>query len=169
MDSSSRRIYFLYSPFLKPMRSLIQSLGVKLGMIPLKKIVAQNKDILISITSETINQMLSIPQSDSLRHFSQAAHMDLYQKLTFSQRAQIFKTFLPDDAELLKNNPPYPSTMFPEETRHIISLIACFLGYQNDRTVDESILGYFPFFPKTDNQHSCKITASSQLIICMNR
>ena len=48
-----------------------------------KKLVAQNKEILISITSETINQMFSIPPSDSLGHFSQATHMDLYQTLNF--------------------------------------------------------------------------------------
>ena len=44
---------------------------------PLKRtIVAENGDILISITLETINQML-LPQSDSLNHFSQVSLMEL--------------------------------------------------------------------------------------------
>ncbi len=74
--------------------------------------------------------------------------MDLYNKLTFPQRALIFELFLPEDVELPKRNPPYSSSMFPEATRHIISLLSYLLGYENDQLIDESILGFFSIFSK---------------------
>ena len=52
--------------------------------------------------------MLLIPHNDSLNHFSQVVLMELYYKLNFPQRAQIFETFLPSVVELPKKNPPYP-------------------------------------------------------------
>ena len=74
--------------------------------------------------------------------------MDLYQKLTFPQRAQIFEIFLPEDVELPKKNPPYPASMFPERAKHIISLVSFLLGYQIDQWVYEAILGYLSIFSR---------------------
>jgi len=38
--------------------------------------------------------------------------------------------------------------MFPEATRHIISMLSYLLGYENDQSFDESILGFFSIFSK---------------------
>jgi len=83
--------------------------------------VAQNGDILFTITSESINQMLQVPQNGSLSHFSGDSLIELYQKLTFPQRARIFEIFLPENVQLPKKNPPYPASMFPEKTKQIVS------------------------------------------------
>ena len=82
----------------------------------------QNGNILITITTQNINQTLLIPSSDSLTYFSPTTLMDLYNKLTFPQKALIFENLLPEDVELPKIDPPYSSSMFPEATRHIICL-----------------------------------------------
>lgn len=110
--------------------------------------MTQDGNILITIITQNINQMLLIHSSDTLSYFSPTTLMDLYNKLTFPQRALIFKLFLPEDVELPKRNPPYSSSMFPEATRHIISLLSYLLGYESDECVDESILGFFSIFSK---------------------
>jgi len=115
---------------------------------PYRIVVAHDGDILISITPETIKKILMIPENDSLSHFFAIVLMDLYHNLAFPQRARIVEIFLPKDVELPYNNPPYPTSMFPERAKHIISLVSFLLGYQIDQWVDEPILGYLYIFSK---------------------
>lgn len=68
--------------------------------------------------------------------------MEIYQKFYFSQRAHIFESFLPENFELPRTNPPYPSTMFPKMSRHVMSIMSFLLGYPSDQWVDEVILGF---------------------------
>lgn len=113
-----------------------------------RTVMTQDGKILITITDKSINQMLIIPPSDSLSHFTSASVMYLHNKLTFPHRALIFEIFLPKDIELPKRNPPYSLSMFPEATRHIISLLSYLLCYENDQVVDEFILGLFSILSK---------------------
>lgn len=46
-------------------------------------VMAQNGDILITISAQTITEMLLVPQIDSLTQLSPTTLMDLYHKLTF--------------------------------------------------------------------------------------
>jgi len=111
--------------------------------------------------------MLLILENNSLSFFSTTVLIDLYHKLTFPQRAQIFEIFLPEDAELPKKNPPYPTSMFPERSKHIISLVSCLLGYQTDQWVHESILGYLSIFSKENKPASMYNYGNSWLKLCM--
>lgn len=86
--------------------------------------------------------MLQIQKNDSLSQFLVDSLMELYQKLTFPQREFVFEISLPKDAQLPKKNPPYPSSMFLDMTKHIVSLVSYLLGYQFDQWVDEPILGF---------------------------
>jgi hypothetical protein len=72
--------------------------------------------------------------------------MELYQKLSFPQRAQIFKLFLPQAAQLPKTNSPYPSSMFSVKGNKIISSLCALLGYCSNQWVDEPILGFLSIF-----------------------
>jgi hypothetical protein len=65
-----------------------------------------------TITPKSINQMLQIQKRNSAIPFSIEALNDLYHKLSFPQRAHIFKIFLTEDAQFPKKNPPYPSSIF---------------------------------------------------------
>jgi hypothetical protein len=76
-----------------------------------RAIVSSSGESLFTITPESINQMLQIQRSDPVIPFSIKALNNLYQKLSFPQRAQIFEIFLPEDAQLPKKNPPYPSQL----------------------------------------------------------
>jgi hypothetical protein len=71
-----------------------------------------NKTFKIQESSEAIDQMLQIPRNDLAIPFSIESLNDLYQKLTFPQRAWIFEIFLPEDAQFPKKNPPYSSSIF---------------------------------------------------------
>jgi hypothetical protein len=127
-----------------------------------RAIASPTGEILFTITPETIDQMLQIPQNDSTTPFSVEALNELYQKLTFPQRAQIFEIFLPEDAQLPKKNPPYPSSIFPEKANQIISMLSCLLGYYSDEWVDEPILGFLSIF-STEEKVSVKFNFSQFL------
>jgi hypothetical protein len=111
-----------------------------------RAIASPTGEILFTITPETIDQMLQIPKNDSTTPFFVEALNELYQKLTFPQRAQIFEIFLPEDAQFPKKNPPYPSSIFIEKENQIISMLSYLLGYYSDEWVDEPILGFLSIF-----------------------
>jgi len=133
---------------------------------PLQRtIVDENGDILITISAETTNQMLLIPDNDSLSFLSTITLIDLYHKLTFPQRAQIFEIFFPKYVELPKYNPPYQTSMFPERAKNIISLIYFLLSYQEDQWVDKAILGYLSIFSK---ENKSPFIVNFWLKLCMS-
>lgn len=76
--------------------------------------------------------------------------MDIYKKLTFPQRTNIFEIFLSENAELLRTNPPYPSSMFANMTRQVISIVSCLLGYPNDQWADDISLGFMSVFSASE-------------------
>lgn len=62
-----------------------------LRYLPSKKaVIAQNNEIIFSISSESIFHGLQINLQASLHPFSSNSLMDLYKQLTFPQRAHIF-------------------------------------------------------------------------------
>jgi len=103
-------------------------------------------ETLFTITLEMINQILHIPRNDSTFPFSIEILTELYQKLSFPQRAQIFEIFLPEVAQLPKKHPPYHSSIFLVKGNHIISSLCCLLGYYSEEWVDEPILGFLSIF-----------------------
>ena len=98
------------------------------------------------ITPESIDQMMQIPRADSTSPFNLEILTELYQKMTFPQRAQIFELFLPPSTQFPTTNPPYPFSMFSTTGNQIISSLCAFLGYYSDQWVDESILGFLSIF-----------------------
>jgi hypothetical protein len=97
---------------------------------------------LFTITPERINQVLQIPIADSASPFSIEILTELYHKLSFPQRAQIFECFLPENTKFPKTNPPYHSSIFSVKGNQIISSLCCLLGYYYDEWVDEPIMGF---------------------------
>jgi hypothetical protein len=95
---------------------------------------------------EFINQMMQIPRAKSASPFNLEILTELYQKMTFPQRAQLFDLFLPPSAQFPSKNPPYPSSMFLTKGNHIISSLCALLGYYSDQWVDEPILGFLSIF-----------------------
>jgi hypothetical protein len=60
-----------------------------------RAIVSLSGEILFLITPETIDQMMQISRTNSASPFNLKIITELYQKLSFPQRAHSFEIFLP--------------------------------------------------------------------------
>jgi len=78
--------------------------------------------------------------------FSHENLIEAYNKLDFTKRSQTLELFLAIGSPLPKRNPPYDSSMFPDRTRHITTILSYFLGHHSDQSVNEAILGFLSMF-----------------------
>jgi hypothetical protein len=111
-----------------------------------RAIISSSGETLFTITPETIDQMMQIPRADSLSPFSVEIITEMYQKLSFLQRAQIFEFFLTESSQLPKKNHPYHSSIFTVRGNQFISSLCCLLGYYSDEWVDKPVLGFLSIF-----------------------
>jgi hypothetical protein len=116
-----------------------------------RAVISSSGDTLFLITPEDIDQMMQIPHVDSAAPFNLEILTELYQKMNFPQRAQIFNLFLPTSAQFPSTNPPYPSSMFSTMGNQVISSLCSLLGYYSDQWVDEPILGFLSIFSTDEN------------------
>jgi hypothetical protein len=115
--------------------------------IPEKRaIISSSGEIFFLITPKSIDQMMQIPRADSASPFNLEILTELYQKMNFPQRAQIFDLFLPTSAQFPSTNPPYPSSMFSTKGNQVISSLCALLGYYSNQWVDEPILVFLSIF-----------------------
>jgi len=124
--------------------------------------MSSSGDALFFITPEDIDQMLQITRAESVSPFNLEILTELYQKMTFPQRAQIFELFLATSAPLPTTSPLYPSSMFSVKGNQIISALCALLGYYFDQWVDESILGFLSIF-SNDEQPTTQFDYSTFL------
>jgi hypothetical protein len=127
-----------------------------------RAIISSSGDILFFITPEDIDQMMQIPHADPVSPFDLEILTELYQKMTFLQRAQIFELFLPTSAQFPSTNPPYPSSIFSTKGNQIISSLCALLGYYSDLWVDEPILVFLSIF-STDEKPTTQFDFSTFL------
>jgi hypothetical protein len=120
-------------------------------------------EIIFLITPETIDQMMQISRADSVSPFNLEIITELYQKMSFPQRAQIFELFLPQYAQFPTTNPPYPSSLFSIKGNQIITSLCALLGYFSDQWVDEPILGFLSIF-STDEKPTTQFDFSTFLV-----
>jgi hypothetical protein len=106
--------------------------------------------------------MMQIPRADSASPFNLEILTELYQKMTFPQRAQIFELFLPPSAQFPSTNPPYLSSMFSTKGNQVISSLCALLGYYSNQWVDEPILGFLSIF-STDEKPTTQFDFSTFL------
>ena len=79
----------------------------------LRAIVNAKKELLFTITIESINQMLQLQPDPNAVPLSIEALTKLYLDLEFPKRFQIFQICMPSYVEIPKINPPYSSSKFP--------------------------------------------------------
>ena len=111
-----------------------------------RTIVNANKEVLFTITVESINQMLQLKPNPQAVPLSIEALTKLYIGLEFPRRFQIFQIFMPLHVEIPQINPPYSTSKFPEGSRHVISMLSFILAYFTNEHTDESILGFLSTF-----------------------
>lgn len=85
--------------------------------------------ILFTIDDKSIVQMMQAPVIEGTTPFSHEIHIEMYQKLDFSKTTKTLELFMIEQTPLPKNNPPYSSIVFPEITRHIVTILSYLLAY----------------------------------------
>jgi hypothetical protein len=90
--------------------------------------------------------MLQIARPESVTPFSLEILTELYQKMTFPQRAHIFELFSPPSSPIPTTNPPYSSSIFSIKGNQIILAVCALLGYYSDQWVDEPFMGFLSIF-----------------------
>ena len=101
---------------------------------------------MFTITAESINQILQIQSRPDETPLSIEALTQLYLNLDFPKWFYKFQTFMPSSVEIPKINPPYPSAIFFQRSRHIISMISFILDYFTDEHADVAVLGFLSTF-----------------------
>lgn len=109
-------------------------------------VISPTGEILFTIIAQSIDQMMQAPIKENATPFSHEVLTELYQKLDFEKRAKTLELFLTEDAPLPKKNPPYPSSIFLERAKKILTFISYLLGYYLDQWVDEAIIGFLSIF-----------------------
>jgi hypothetical protein len=127
-----------------------------------KAIISSLGDVLFFITPEDIDSMLQITRPDSVVLFNLEVLTELYQRMTFPQRAQIFELFSPPSSPIPTTSPPYSSSIFSTKGNQIISAVCALLGYYSDQWVDEPILGFLSIF-SNDEQPTTQFDYSTFL------
>lgn len=79
-----------------------------------RDIISLSSEILLTISTKNIDQMMQDPPVEINTHFSIEALTETYQKLDFSEREQFFHIFLPENTQFPRKNTSYPSSMFPD-------------------------------------------------------
>ena len=85
-----------------------------------RALISHNKEILFTITTESIKFMLQIQPKPDEAPFPIKILTKLYLKLDFPKRFQIFQIFFPSSVETPKSNPPYVASIFSESKRQMI-------------------------------------------------
>lgn len=93
-----------------------------------RAIIAPTGEILFTITPQAIEQKMQALRVENSTPFSRESLVELYQKLEFYKRAKTLEFFLTEDASLPKKNPLYPSFIFPERAKKIITIISYLVG-----------------------------------------
>lgn len=90
--------------------------------------------------------MLKAPPTIPTHPFAHENLIEAYNKLDFTKRSQTMELFLAIGSPLPKRNPPYDSSIFPDGTRHITTIMCYFLGCHSKESVNEAILGFLSMF-----------------------
>lgn len=72
--------------------------------------------------------------------FSHEFLTEMYQKLDFFKRARTLELFMTENTPLPSKNPPCSSSVFPDKTRHLVTVLSYLLGYYLDQWLDEAII-----------------------------
>lgn len=62
-------------------------------------------------------------------------------ELSPESKSNLIQSYLASGATVPENPPPYPTSIFPDASRQILTMIYSILGYDDDQKVDEVILG----------------------------
>ena len=84
-----------------------------------RAIVNADKEVLVTIIAQYINQMLQLQLDPQAVPLFIEALTQLYLGLDFPKRFMIFQNFMPSHVDIPKINPPYSTAKFSKGSRHL--------------------------------------------------
>lgn len=105
-------------------------------------VMAPTGHIFFTIDAKSLMQMMQALVIEGTTPFSHEILTEMYQELDFSKRAKTLEIFMIEHTPLPHNNPPYSSSVFPNRTRHIVTILSYLVGYYSDQCLDEVIIAF---------------------------
>jgi len=107
---------------------------------------------------------MQAPINEVVVPFSHEVLIEMYQKLYLSKGLdKTLDLFIVENTPLLSKNPPYSSSIFPDRTRHIVTVLSYLVGYYLDQWFDEAIIG-FQYILSTKSKPSAIFNFSQFLV-----
>lgn len=82
------------------------------------------------------------PVIEGVVPFSHEVLIEMYQNIDYSKRAKTLQIFMAENTPLPIKNPPNSSSLFPDRTRHIATVISYLLDYYSYQWIDEAIIAF---------------------------
>lgn len=109
-------------------------------------VMSPNQTILFTITTKPINEMIQLQLGKNLTPISIGDLFHRFPNLTTAKLAEIIQTFIKEEKYILKDPPPYLSTMFSPFHQDIVAMITSVLNYTTSGYIDEIILAFMSIF-----------------------
>ena len=109
-----------------------------------KRVIVNSKGsrILCKIDSQTIRQALSLSKSHKFGPFNEEECLRVYKEVNNEEKVQFVSKFLKPNQSIHQTPLPYHVKIFQDPIQSIFSLLCQILGYDDDRLVDEVMLGF---------------------------
>lgn len=110
--------------------------------LPKKKVVVStNGSILFCVNAESITKLLSLSQTFECQTLNEEALFVISKGSSQDEKVILLQSYTDKDVVIPKTH-LYKSNIFPEISRQAISMMCMILGYDHDRTIDQTILGF---------------------------
>jgi hypothetical protein len=101
------------------------------------------------LDAQSIYEMLKLVETRESQILNEEKLASSFKELNPQDKNDLIQSYLDKDTNVLENISTYDTNIFPEISRQVIEIMCTILGYDNDKTVDESILGFmssiFPY------------------------
>jgi hypothetical protein len=117
--------------------------------VPLKRsLISKNGLVLFVLNAQSIFEMLKLVETLESQILNEENLASSFKELNPQEKNALLQSYLDKDTNVPENASTYDTNIFPEISRQVIVMMCTILGYDNDKIVDESILGFmYSIFP----------------------
>jgi len=99
-------------------------------------------DKIFEVTSELIHKAFNFPTIKNPKSFSDESLILTYKHISKENKEGLFKLILPPNSQFPPPTMNYQTTLFSEDTQHVLVQIWSLLGEYDTRIVSEQALGF---------------------------
>jgi len=113
-------------------------------------VVSKNRSVLFMINSQYIYEMLKMPQNPEREMLNERVLAEHFKGLSSQAKTSLLESYLCQNINVPEDIVNFKIDMFPKTSRQIIAMITVNLGNDDDKIVNEYILGFMTsIFPPT--------------------